>query len=263
MLKRPLPLCLSPFTKYPFYFNLYLTHFRNAPELKTAIFFNVSLRYEGNEVTTRTWMKEVTFKLLPNHLKLSPLEFRSCESENGTVFIKNPEKHDLSFLVIHKYKKYHFNGQQLDDKFVIAAQKSLRFLIEPKDSTMTIYSKTVENSDRSFPVLFLPVYCFDRLIIENINIGVISFKSATFSYPLLLTSNSNTTISIEEVSIMATSQTVDIVKTPHSKAYIAPNERQVAIAAVVVRASQKPSLKNIVTLKVRYSLLGSNSNNSF
>jgi hypothetical protein len=48
MLKRPLPFCLSPFTKYPFYFNLYLTHYRNAAELKTAIFFNVSLKYEGN-----------------------------------------------------------------------------------------------------------------------------------------------------------------------------------------------------------------------
>jgi len=128
---------------------------------------------------------------------------------------------------------------------------------------MTIYSKTVENSDKSFPVLFLPVYCFDRLIIENINIGVISFKSAAFSYPLLLTSNSNTSILVQEVSLFASSQTVEIVKIPHSKPYIAPNERQVVIAAMVVRASLKPSLKNTVTLKVQYSLLGSNSNNSF
>lgn len=263
MLKRPLPLCLSPFTKYPFYFNLYLTHNRNAAELKTAIFFNVTLKYDGNEVTTRTWMKEVTFKLLPNHLKLTPLEFRNCERENGTVFIKNPEKHDLSFLIIHKYKKYHFNGQQLDDKFVIAAQKSLRFLIEPRDSTMTIYSKTVESSDKSFPVLFLPIYCFDKLIIENIHIGVISFKNAAFSYPLMLTSNSNISVLVEEVTLSATSQAVDLVKITHYKPYIAPNEKQVQIAAIVVRASLKPSLKNTVTIKVKYSLLGSSLNNSF
>lgn len=128
---------------------------------------------------------------------------------------------------------------------------------------MTIYSKTVESTDRSFPVLFLPVYCFDKLIIESIHIGVITSKNSAFSYPLLLTSNSNTSILIEEISLSATSQTVDLVKTLHSKPYIAPNERQVQIVSIIVRASQRPSLKNTITIKVRYSLLGSNLNNSF
>lgn len=112
-------------------------------------------------------------------------------------------------------------------------------------------------------MLFVPVYCFDKLIIENIHIGVITFKSAVFSYPLLLTSNSNTSILIEEITLFSTSQTVDLLRIQHSKPYIAPNERQVQIAALVVRASQKPSLKNSITLRVRYSMLGSHVNSSF
>lgn len=112
-------------------------------------------------------------------------------------------------------------------------------------------------------MLFLPVYCFDKLIIENIHIGVISFKNAAFSYPLLLTSNSNASVLVEEITLSATSQTVDLIKTQHAKPYITPNEKQVQIAAVIVRASLKPSLKNTITLRVRYSLLGSSLNNSF
>lgn len=86
------------------------------------------------------------FTLNPNHLKLLPFEIRNCENENSVVAIKNPEKHDLSFLVIHKFKKYHTNGQPLDDKFTIGPQKTFRFMLEAKDSTMTIYSKPVDNS---------------------------------------------------------------------------------------------------------------------
>lgn len=57
MVKRTLPVCLNPFTKYPFYFNLYVTHFKNRELLKPSIFFNVTFKYENQVVSSRVWMR--------------------------------------------------------------------------------------------------------------------------------------------------------------------------------------------------------------
>lgn len=32
-------------------------------------------------------------------------------------------------MLIHKFKKYHTNGQPLDDKFTIGSQKTFRFML--------------------------------------------------------------------------------------------------------------------------------------
>lgn len=68
-------------------------------------------------------------------------------------------------MLIHKYKKLHTNGQPLDDKFTISAHKNFKFLLEAKDSTMTVYSKPIDGGDKIYPVLYVPVYCYDRLVI--------------------------------------------------------------------------------------------------
>ena len=72
VMKKALPLCINPFTKYPIYFNLYVTHARSREIIKSSIFFNVTLRYSDQPVFNRIWMREVKFTLLPNHLKLLP-----------------------------------------------------------------------------------------------------------------------------------------------------------------------------------------------
>lgn len=262
-MKKPLPLCINPFTKYPIYFNLYVTHFRNREIIKSAIFFNVTLRYEGQGVFNRVWMREVKFNLHHNHLKLLPFEIRNCEHENSVVAIKNPEKIDLSFLLIHKFRKYHMNGQPLDDKFTIASQKTFRFMLEAKDSTVTIYSKPQDNSsDRTYPVLYVPVFCFDRVTIENIPIGILTANHLALTYPLLLTSNTNSPVTIEEISLSSTSNAVELVRLPTSKAQLQSIERYVQVASIVVRSALKPSFKNSITVKVKYSLATSAAGNN-
>jgi len=75
------------------------------------------------------------------------------------VSIKNPEKVDLSFLLIYKYKKFNLNGQPLEDKFTIMAQKIFKFMIEGRDSTMTVHTQNLGSSEKTYPALYVPVYC--------------------------------------------------------------------------------------------------------
>jgi hypothetical protein len=81
---------------------------------------------------------------------------------------------DLSFLLIYKYKKFNLNGTPLEDKFTIMGQKIFKFMIEGRDSTMTLYTQASGSSERTYPVLYVPVYCLENLIIENVPIGIIS-----------------------------------------------------------------------------------------
>lgn len=91
-------------------------------------------------------------------------------------------------------------------------------MIEAKDSTITIYSKPHDNSsEKTYPVLYVPVFCFDRLTIENIPIGILTANHLSLTYPLLLTSNTNSPLTIEEISLTSTSNTVELIRLPTSK----------------------------------------------
>lgn len=94
-LRRPLPLCLKPYTKYPFHFNLYITAMRGRELIKAGLFFNATLLYDSHPILNRIWMREVTFNLVPNHLKLYALELRQCRQEPSIVTLKNPTKQEL------------------------------------------------------------------------------------------------------------------------------------------------------------------------
>jgi hypothetical protein len=40
---------------------------------------------------------------------------------------------------------------------------------------MTVYSQPASgSSDRNYPVLYVPVYCLEPLVVENVPIGIIS-----------------------------------------------------------------------------------------
>jgi hypothetical protein len=45
-LKRPLPFCINPYTKYPLHFNLYVTAAKNREMIKSAVFFNATVKHE-------------------------------------------------------------------------------------------------------------------------------------------------------------------------------------------------------------------------
>lgn len=128
-IRRPLPFCIEPYTKYPLHFNIYVTSVRNREHIKAAIFVNATLTYQGFRVHNRLWLHEVKFNLLPNHLKLYALELRNCKSEVSIVTIKNPEKQELQVMVEYRYKKFFMNNQPFEDKATIAPGKAFRFMI--------------------------------------------------------------------------------------------------------------------------------------
>ena len=93
-LRRQLPFCIDPYTKYPLNFNIYVTSFKNREIIKAAIFVNATVRYEGEDVITRLWLQEVKFNLMHNHLRMQGLEFKGCKADYHIVSIKNYFKHD-------------------------------------------------------------------------------------------------------------------------------------------------------------------------
>lgn len=100
-------------------------------------------------------------------------------------------------MVYHKFKKYHTNGQPLDDKFTVGSQKTFRFMVEAKDSTMSIYTKTTDSAEKVFPMLYVPIICFDRIGIENVQVGIINQNNLALIYPILLTSSTNSIVNID------------------------------------------------------------------
>jgi hypothetical protein len=135
-------------------------------------------------------------------------------------------------------------------------------MLEAKDSTMTIYSKPVENSDRSFPVLYVPVYCLDKAVIENVPIGIIYSNRVAFTFPIWVTSHTNSLLLVEEISLTSTSCTVELIRSPAHKMQIQSIEKYAQIASFIVRSALKSSFKNSITIKVRLSLGNSQSSNS-
>lgn len=89
-LKRALPFTLNPSTRFPLHFNLYVTSLKNRDFLKVGLYFNVTLTDQPFEVAHRMWLKEVSFQLLQNHLKLAPFEMKHCKKELSVITIKNP-----------------------------------------------------------------------------------------------------------------------------------------------------------------------------
>jgi hypothetical protein len=138
-------------------------------------------------------------------------------------------------------------------------------MLEAKDSTMTIYSKPVENaSDRSYPVLYVPVFCFERVTVENVPVGIIIANNLALTYPLLLTSNTNSAVNVEDIALTSTSGAVELVRSPTHKTQLQSIERYVQVASFVVRSALKPAFKNSITIKIRYSLASPPAgNNSF
>ena len=47
-----------------------MTSFKNREIIKAAIFINATVRYQGVDVITRLWLKEVKFNLMHNHFRM-------------------------------------------------------------------------------------------------------------------------------------------------------------------------------------------------
>ena len=81
-------------------------------------------------------------------------------------------------------------------------------MLEAKDSTITINTKAVDPVDKIYPVLYIPVYCYEKLMINNVAVGLISQNNYALAYSLIVSSHSNNHISIEEIGLTSSSGTV-------------------------------------------------------
>jgi hypothetical protein len=121
--------------------------------------------------------------------------------------IRNPEKWDLSLVIIYKRKLYELTGEPIDGNIVIPAQKSYKFIIDGKDSKMTVYTKSVA-TDITYPVLYVPIYCIQDLIVDYFNIGILSDDRSLLEFPVTVSSYSNHTIYIQEITLKSSTETV-------------------------------------------------------
>ena len=58
---------------------------------------------------------------------------------------------------------------------------------------MTIYTKSVV-TDVTYPVLYVPIYCIQDLIVDYFNIGILSDDRSLLEFPVTVSSYSNSTI---------------------------------------------------------------------
>ena len=58
---------------------------------------------------------------------------------------------------------------------------------------MTIYTKSVV-TDITYPVLYVPIYCIQNLIVDYFNIGILSDDRSLLEFPVTVSSYSNSTI---------------------------------------------------------------------
>jgi hypothetical protein len=77
-----------------------------------------------------------------------------------------------------------------------------------------------------------------------------------------LTSNTNSIVVVEEISLVSTSGAVELIKSPTYKVQIQAIERYAQVASFIVRSAHKASFKNTITIKVKYSLPNSQSSNN-
>jgi hypothetical protein len=89
-------------------------------------------------------------------------------------------------------------GEPIDGNIIVPAQKNYKFIIDGKDSTMQIYTKSVA-SDIDYPTLYVPVYCLQDLIIDYFNIGILSEERSLVNFPVTVSSYSNDIIVIDEI----------------------------------------------------------------
>ncbi len=61
---------------------------------------------------------------------------------------------------------------------------------------MTIYTKSVA-VDVVYPVLYVPIYCIQDLVVDYFNIGILSDDRSLLEFPVTVSSYTNTTIHIQ------------------------------------------------------------------
>jgi hypothetical protein len=61
---------------------------------------------------------------------------------------------------------------------------------------MTIYTKSVA-VDITYPVLYVPIYCIQDLIVDYFNIGILSDDRSLLEFPVTVSSYSNSSIFIQ------------------------------------------------------------------
>jgi hypothetical protein len=171
--------------------------------------------------------------------------------------IRNPEKWDLSLVIIYKRKLYELTGEPIDGNIVIPAQKSYKFIIDGKDSKMTIYTKS-EAVDVNYPVLYVPIYCIQDLIVDYFNIGILSDDRSLLEFPVTVSSYSNSTIHIQEIALRSSSETVELLPLREKFKYyeIDPNVRHFIIARIVVHGSKVniQSQRSYFEVAVKYKI---------
>ena len=123
----------------------------------------------------------------------------------------------------YKYKKYYMNNKPFDEKVSIGANKAFRFLIEGRNSTMTVSTNSPSNPTKTYPNLYMPIYCLEPAVIDNIIVGIFSAPNMVFTYPIFVTSHTNSHIHIKTIELTSSSQAVELLPLPAQKLVIHSN----------------------------------------
>lgn len=128
-------------------------------------------------------------------------------------------------------------------------------MIEGRDSTMTVHTQNLGSSEKTYPALYVPVYCLQHLVVENVPLGIISAQNLALIYPIMASSHSQSLISIQEIQLTSSSSAVELIRTAVCKTSLHSNEKFIQIGAFIVRSTRYPHFKNTLTIRVRYILV--------
>jgi len=155
-------------------------------------------------------------------------------------------------MVEYRHRKFFMNNQPFDEKASIAPGNNFRFLIEGRNATMTIYTRSPSQPNKQYPALYLPLHCLEPAVIEHIPIGILTSPSMALNFPLLVSSHSIHNIHIHSIDLRSSSFAVDLVKMPTNKIIILPNDKHVQVASFVVRSAKNPTYRNSIHITIRY-----------
>lgn len=117
---------------------------------------------------------------------------------------------------------------------------------------MSVLTRNPSQPLKSYPILYLPLYCLEPLVIEHVPIGILTMPNLALSYPLMVSSHSIHNIHIHSIQLLSSSLAVELVKMPTNKLIILPNDRQVQIGSFIIRSALYPSLRNSIHITIRY-----------
>jgi hypothetical protein len=77
---------------------------------------------------------------------------------------------------------------------------------------MTIYTKSVVMSDVIYPILYVPIYCLQDLVVDYFNIGILADDRSLLEFPVTVSNYANTTVYVREISLRSSTETVELLE---------------------------------------------------